>query len=99
MGGMLSNAWKRMTGPKDIRIMMVGLDAAGKTTILYRLKLGEGVTPIPVIGFAVETVEYKNITFTVFALNGHEKIRPLLRHYFENAHGVIFVIDSNDRDR
>ena len=44
---------------------MVGLDAAGKTTILYKLKLGEVVTTIPTIGFNVETVEYKNISFTV----------------------------------
>merc|ERR1712166_894396 len=45
---------------------MVGLDAAGKTTILYKLKLGEIVTTIPTIGFNVETVEYKNISFTVW---------------------------------
>lgn len=44
----------------------VGLDAAGKTTILYKLKLGEIVTTIPTIGFNVETVEYKNINFTVW---------------------------------
>ena len=49
----------------DRRILMVGLDAAGKTTILYKLKLGEIVTTIPTIGFNVETVEYKNISFTV----------------------------------
>ena len=48
-----------------MRILMVGLDAAGKTTILYKLKLGEVVTTIPTIGFNVETVEYKNISFTV----------------------------------
>ena len=45
---------------------MVGLDAAGKTTILYKLKLGEVVTTIPTIGFNVETVEYNNLSFTVF---------------------------------
>lgn len=45
-------------------ISQVGLDAAGKTTILYKLKLGEVVTTIPTIGFNVETVEYKNISFT-----------------------------------
>jgi hypothetical protein len=43
---------------------MVGLDAAGKTTILFRLKLGEVVTTIPTIGFNVETVQYKNVSFT-----------------------------------
>eukprot|EP00656_Telonema_subtile_P032604 TRINITY_DN3582_c0_g1_i2.p1 TRINITY_DN3582_c0_g1~~TRINITY_DN3582_c0_g1_i2.p1 ORF type:complete len:160 (+),score=57.87 TRINITY_DN3582_c0_g1_i2:214-693(+) len=78
---------------------MVGLDAAGKTTILYKLKLGEVVTTIPTIGFNVETVEYKNISFTVWDVGGQDKIRPLWRHYYENTQGIIFVIDSNDRDR
>lgn len=57
----------------------VGLDAAGKTTILYKLKLGEIVTTIPTIGFNVETVEYKNICFTVWDVGGQDKIRPLWR--------------------
>ena len=52
---------------------MVGLDAAGKTTILYKLKLGEIVTTIPTIGFNVETVEYKNICFTVWDVGGQDK--------------------------
>ena len=81
--------------------MQVGLDAAGKTTILYKLKLGEIVTTIPTIGklvrrltcfpyrliilhllqgFNVETVEYKNISFTVWDVGGQDKIRPLWRH-------------------
>ena len=78
---------------------MVGLDAAGKTTILYKLKLGEIVTTVPTIGFNVETVEYKNISFTVWDVGGQDKIRPLWRYYFQNTHGLIFVIDSNDRER
>merc|ERR1712194_538733 len=78
---------------------MVGLDAAGKTTILYKLKLGEVVTTIPTIGFNVETVEYKNIAFTVWDVGGQDKIRPLWRHYYTNTEGIIFVVDSNDRDR
>lgn len=82
-----------------MRILMVGLDAAGKTTILYKLKLGEIVTTIPTIGFNVETVEYKNISFTVWDVGGQTKIRKLWRHYFANTDGLIFVVDSNDRDR
>ena len=65
-----------------MRILMVGLDAAGKTTILYKLKLGEVVTTIPTIGFNVETVDYKNISFTVWDVGGQDKIRPLWRHYY-----------------
>ena len=66
MGNSISNLFKSLFGKKDMRILMVGLDAAGKTTILYKLKLGEIVTTIPTIGFNVETVEYKNISFTVW---------------------------------
>ncbi|KAJ8284434.1 hypothetical protein COCON_G00032840 [Conger conger] len=72
---------------------------SGKTTILYKLKLGEIVTTIPTIGFNVETVEYKNISFTVWDVGGQDKIRPLWRHYFQNTQGLIFVVDSNDRER
>ena len=80
---------------------MVGLDAAGKTTILFKLKLGEIVTTIPTIGttellnyhhvpwvgFNVETVEYRGISFTVWDVGGQDKIRPLWRHYFQNTQG------------
>jgi len=86
-------------GKKEVRILMVGLDAAGKTTVLYKLKLGELVTTIPTIGFNVETVKYKNLNFTVWDVGGQDKIRPLWRHYYQNTNGIIFVVDSNDRDR
>lgn len=117
MGLSFSRIWERMFGKKEMRILMVGLDAAGKvcqllsrcnlfmtplfiqTTILYKLKLGEVVTTIPTIGFNVETVEYKNISFTVWDVGGQDKIRPLWRHYYQNTQGLIFVVDSNDRDR
>ena len=80
-------------------VLMVGLDAAGKTTMLYKLKLGENVVTIPTIGFNVETVQHKNVSFTVWDVGGQDKIRPLWRHYFSNAQGIIFVVDSNDRER
>merc|ERR1712216_329757 len=83
----------------EMRMLMVGLDAAGKTTILYKLKLGEVVTTIPTIGFNVETVQYKNINFNVWDVGGQDKIRKLWRHYYTNTQGLIFVVDSNDRDR
>ena len=78
---------------------MVGLDAAGKTTILYRFKLGEVIATIPTIGFNVETVSYKNISFTVWDIGGQDKIRTLWRYYYQGTHGIIFVVDSNDRER
>lgn len=99
MGNAFLKLFTGLFGKREMRILMVGLDAAGKTTILYKLKLGEIVTTIPTIGFNVETVEYKNISFTVWDVGGQDKIRPLWRHYFQNTQGLIFVVDSNDRER
>jgi len=99
MGLAFGKLFSRLFAKKEMRILMVGLDAAGKTTILYKLKLGEIVTTIPTIGFNVETVEYKNISFTVWDVGGQDKIRPLWKYYFQNTQGLIFVVDSNDRDR
>jgi signal recognition particle receptor subunit beta len=75
----------------------VFISTLGKTTIIYKLKLGDMVTTIPTIGFNVETVEYKKLRMTMWDIGGQEKIRPLWRHYFLNTQGLIFVVDSNDR--
>lgn len=83
----------------ELRVLTIGLDAAGKTTILYRLKLGEVVTTIPTIGFNVETIDHKSIQITVWDVGGRDKIRPLYRHYFPNTQALIYVVDSNDRER
>ncbi|XP_065914926.1 uncharacterized protein [Dysidea avara] len=100
MGGLMSKKLRALFyGSKEVRILMCGLDAAGKTTVLYTLKLGEVVTTIPTIGFNVETVEYKGISFTAWDVGGRDKIRPLWRHYFQNTDVLIFVVDSNDRER
>ena len=64
---------------------------ASQTRLGHRLTLFKG--------FNVETVEYRNIQFTVWDVGGQDKIRPLWRHYFQNTQGIIFVVDSNDRDR
>ncbi|KAI0347482.1 ARF/SAR superfamily [Trametopsis cervina] len=89
----------RWSKEQDVRILMLGLDSAGKTTILYRLQIGEVVSTIPTIGFNVETVEYKNIKFQVWDLGGQSSIRPYWRCYFPNTSAIIYVIDSSDRDR
>ena len=87
-------------GKLEARILMLGLDAAGKTTILYRLKLTETVSSIPTIGFNVETVTpVKGVTFTVWDVGGQDKIRPLWKHYFHNTEGLVYVVDSADNER
>ncbi|CAF3466364.1 unnamed protein product [Rotaria sp. Silwood1] len=70
-----------------------------KTTILYVTKLGEFISTVPTIGFNAETVKHGNINITVWNFDGREKIRSLWRQFLEKTSAVIFVVDSNDRDR
>jgi ADP-ribosylation factor-like protein 1 len=79
--------------------LILGLDNAGKTTILYKLQVGEVVTTIPTIGFNVETIKYNNIKFQVWDLGGQTSIRPYWRCYYSNTDAIIYVVDSSDRDR
>ena len=84
---------------KFCQFQCAGLDGAGKTTILYRLQVGEVVTTIPTIGFNVEQVTYKNLKFQVWDLGGQTSIRPYWRCYYSNTDAIIYVVDSADRDR
>jgi len=84
---------------REQRIVMLGLDNAGKTTILYQLKMREVVQTTPTIGFNVETVKRGKLSFSVWDVGGQDQIRSLWRHYFLNTQAVIFVIDSSDAVR
>ena len=82
-----------------MKTLLLGLDAAGKTTILYKLQLGEVVMSVPTIGFNMETVEYRNIKFQVWDIGGQGTIRVLWRHYYSNANALIYVVDSSDNEQ
>lgn len=99
MGLSFSRIWARLITKTPTRVLMVGLDAAGKTTVLYKLKLGEVVNTIPTVGFNVESVDYKSLSFNVWDIGGQDKIRALWRYYYENTDAIIFVVDSNDCER
>ena len=94
-----SKLWSTLISKKDVRILMIGLDAAGKTSILYQMKMAELVKTIPTIGFNVEQLDYKGLRFTIWDVGGQDKIRILWKHYYQNSDGIIFVIDSNDKER
>lgn len=96
---LISELLGRLFPATERRVLILGLDAAGKTSILYKLKLGEIVTTIPTIGFNVETVSYRHHSFTFWDVGGCDKIRPLWRHYFQNTHAIIYVVDSTDSAR
>ncbi|KAM0917033.1 hypothetical protein ACQ4PT_009774 [Festuca glaucescens] len=99
MGQAFRKLFDAFFGNSEMRVVMLGLDAAGKTTILYKLHIGEVLSTVPTIGFNVEKVQYKNVLFTVWDVGGQEKLRPLWRHYFNNTDGLIYVVDSLDRER
>ncbi|RMD42037.1 hypothetical protein DV735_g3114, partial [Chaetothyriales sp. CBS 134920] len=115
MGASISKLFSTLIwGKKDVRILILGLDNAGKTTLLYRLKvnspldkcrqqltiqIGEVVTTIPTIGFNVESVQYGNLALSVWDLGGQTSIRPYWRSYYANTAAVIFVVDSTDIER
>ncbi|KAL8176096.1 UNVERIFIED_CONTAM: hypothetical protein K2H54_021544 [Gekko kuhli] len=84
----------------EARILILGLDAAGKTALLYRLKRNETPVTFPTVGFNVETLQpIDNVTFTMWDVNSHPKHRPLWRHYLANTDGIVFVVDSVDSSR
>lgn len=84
---------------KPIKVLVLGLDYSGKSSLLLQANLGEVVTSIPTIGINVETVSHKNIILQAWDVGGRSKIRPLLRHYYQNTEAVIFVVDSSDEER
>ncbi|GMH67098.1 hypothetical protein TrLO_g1845 [Triparma laevis f. longispina] len=101
MGIFMSRLFGTLFGSKEVRILILGLDNAGKTTILYRLQneSDEAIQTIPTIGFNVETLQYKNIKFQVWDLGGQTSIRPYWRCYYPNTDAIIFVVDSADTER
>ena len=85
---------------KEAKVVMVGLDAAGKTTILYKLHLrGSDCHLTPTIGFNVERVKYKRLNFTAWDIGGQDILRKLWYHYYDGTDAIIFVVDSNDSER
>ncbi|CAN0099030.1 unnamed protein product [Discosporangium mesarthrocarpum] len=99
MGLFLSRLYDIISGLQERRLVMLGLDAAGKTSLLYKLHLGENIHTIPTVGFNVEQVSYKKMEMTIWDIGGQDKIRPLWRHYYDNTDALIFVIDSSDFNR
>ena len=95
MGIAFSYFWNKL----EKKVLVLGLDNSGKTSILYRLSIGHVVTTIPTVGFNVETVEYKDVMLRVWDLGGQSQIIPYWRCYYIETACVVFVIDSADAER
>jgi len=99
MGLLISRVWAALFSSTEMKVVMVGLNNAGKTTILYQLMLGETVETSPTIGSNVEEVQFKNIKFAIWDIGGQESLRATWASYYQGAVAVIFVVDATDRDR
>jgi small GTP-binding protein len=92
--------WSKLVkSNKEVRVLMVGLDGAGKTSLLYKFSLGKPIVTVPTIGFNSEEVKFGNIQFSLWDVGGQDKIRGLWRHYYSGTEGIIFVVDAADKDR
>jgi ADP-ribosylation factor-like protein 5B len=99
MGFVLSKLWRAILhSPNEYKILILGLNNAGKTTILYKLHLNQVILTQPTIGSNVEEVVHKNVRFQVWDVGGQENLRASWSTYFMNAKAVVFVVDSNDRE-
>lgn len=102
MGNLLVLSFERISSvvSSPYHIVMVGLDNAGKTSILYRAKLRENIKTYPTTAFNVECVSVtKKLKFKVWDVGGRESNRPLWRAYVRQTEGVVFVVDSVDQSR
>jgi small GTP-binding protein len=100
MGGLFTRVWSGIfKSGKDVRILLVGLDGAGKTTIMYKLKMNETVSTTPTVGFNVESMTYKNLCINMWDVGGQDRIRALWHHYYSGTDAIIYVVDSCDTDR
>ncbi|KAJ2486336.1 ADP-ribosylation factor-like protein 2 [Coemansia sp. RSA 2320] len=82
-----------------MRILVLGLDNAGKTTIMKRMN-GESIDTVsPTLGFNITTLDFDNYKLNFWDVGGQRTIRPYWRNYFEQTDGIIWVVDSADRER
>eukprot|EP01066_Platyproteum_vivax_P013135 Platyproteum_vivax@DN5963_c0_g1_i1.p1 len=99
MGVVLGKLWHVLfRSSEQYKILIIGLNNAGKTTILYKLHLGEAIQTQPTIGSNVEEIKHNNVRFQAWDLGGQENLRPLWSSYFTQTAGVIFVVDSCDHE-
>ena len=102
MGGVWTYLRSKLSRARvqEIPVLIAGLDGAGKTSILYRLKLGHIVHTIPTIGFNVEGHSFPSDNrLLMWDAGGMQKLRPLWRHYYQDVKAIIFVVDASDPHR
>lgn len=86
---------------REARVIVIGLDNSGKTTLIHHLKPKKARTleVTPTVGFAVEEFSLKNVSFTVYDMSGQGRYRSLWEHYYADVQAIIYVLDSTDKIR
>ena len=95
--GQLINKIINAFSDMEARILIMGLDNAGRTTILYQMKLKEVVSSTPTVGFNVESIKYKGLKLTIWDWGGACKIKEFEHHYDQGSNAIIYVLDSSDK--
>uniref|UniRef100_A0AC34Q6F3 ADP-ribosylation factor-like protein 6 n=1 Tax=Panagrolaimus sp. JU765 TaxID=591449 RepID=A0AC34Q6F3_9BILA len=86
--------------PRQVEVIMLGLDNSGKTTILNRLKAAENPeSTVPTVGQNVDKFVAADLTFNAYDMSGQSKYRNLWETHYKTIHGIVFVIDSTDKMR
>ncbi|XP_030332343.1 ADP-ribosylation factor-like protein 5B isoform X1 [Strigops habroptila] len=98
MGLIFAKLWS-LFGSQEHKVIIVGLDNAGKTTILYQFLMNEVVHTSPTIGSNVEEIVVKNTHFLMWDIGGQESLRSSWNTYYSNTEFIILVVDSIDRER
>eukprot|EP00658_Telonema_sp_P-2_P031227 TRINITY_DN23415_c0_g1_i4.p1 TRINITY_DN23415_c0_g1~~TRINITY_DN23415_c0_g1_i4.p1 ORF type:complete len:185 (-),score=42.12 TRINITY_DN23415_c0_g1_i4:319-873(-) len=94
--GLLTIIKKVKRKEKEMRLLILGLDNAGKTSVMQKFN-GEDISGIePTLGFNIKTLEYGGFTLNFWDVGGQKTIRAYWRNYFEETEGVIWVVDSSD---
>ncbi|KAJ7517487.1 hypothetical protein O6H91_21G026000 [Diphasiastrum complanatum] len=97
--GLLTIIRKVKKKEKEMRILMVGLDNAGKTTIVKRVN-GEDISSIsPTLGFNIKSMQYKRYRLNIWDVGGQKTLRSYWRNYYEQTDGLVWVVDSSDLRR
>ncbi|XP_070704271.1 putative ADP-ribosylation factor-like protein 5C [Pempheris klunzingeri] len=97
--GFLLTKMMAVFGDREHKVIIVGLDNAGKTTILYQFLTKEAVHTSPTIGSNVEEITVRRTHFLVWDIGGQESLRASWYSYYGNTEIVILVVDSTDRER
>ncbi|KAL6096861.1 arl3 [Pungitius sinensis] len=98
--GLLSILRRLKQSPeREVRLLLLGLDNSGKTTLLKQLAAEDISHITPTQGFNIKSVQSSGFKLNVWDIGGQRKIRPYWKNYFENTDVLIYVIDSSDRRR